>query len=71
MTGNNSELVGKNGSTACASATKAVVHGNRILTPDGTAQECGLPAQQSPGTTVGPWPADATLIGWAREKLLM
>ena len=46
-----------------------VVYDNRIYTSNGNATQCGGALLN--GTTVGRWPSDGQLIGWARSHLEM
>jgi hypothetical protein len=46
-----------------------LVYDNRIFTVNGVATAARMPL--SNGTTVGKWPDDATLIGWAKDRLGM
>ena len=53
------------------------VRANRVFSRDGTLEVCGVPFAEwqrqghDPETTLGKWPADATLVAWAKAVLGM
>ena len=63
------------GGFSCDGDAKTVVHDNAYFTPSGNVSECkmDLAAWQAQGndkgSSVGKLPADATIIGWAKELL--
>ena len=74
--GNKLVMTGSNvGGFACSGDAQTVVHDNEYYNPDGNVQECKMSLKdwqakgQDKGSTAGKWPTDATIIGWAKEKL--
>eukprot|EP00051_Salpingoeca_urceolata_P028110 m.485050 g.485050 ORF g.485050 m.485050 type:complete len:808 (-) comp23643_c0_seq1:142-2565(-) len=63
------------GSLNCAPPGKTILANNSYYTPTGQATECKKPfaewqkAGNEPGSSVAAIPSDATILGWAKEKL--
>merc|ERR1712166_1221572 len=65
------------GGFPCSGHGKTIVHDNKYFTPSGKISECkqDLPewqkAGEDKGSTVSSTPADATIMGWAKDVLHM
>jgi len=63
------------GGFACDGAAKTVVHDNQYFTATGNVTECRMDVHawqakgEDKGSSVSTYPADAVVIGWAKEKL--
>lgn len=74
--GNKAVLTGGSvGGQNCDGPAKTQMGGNAYFTSTGTIQECRMDLAKwqqqgnDKGSTVAKYPADETIIGWAKEKL--
>lgn len=78
FSGNQAVLTGNQvGGPQCKSPGKTIMANNSYYTSDGTISECGTSLEKwqaqgnEKGSTVSKFPTDATIFGWAKEKILM
>ena len=80
FTDNKVVLTGDNvGEIICTHPGKTIIKDNEYFTPNGTIEECGMPLHKwqekndnnDPGSSVHKHPSDATIIEWAKIKLLI
>jgi len=76
--GNKAVVTGSSvGGQDCTGDDKTQMGSNSYFTQAGTIQECGKDladwqkAGNDPASTVAKWPADETIIGWAKAKLAL